>query len=62
MWNAADYNNTRLVKVLIDFGGYRTIKTSGHYSDPNLTPLDIAKKKNNQEIIKLLTEYFPSVE
>jgi len=27
-----------------------------------MTPLDIAKKKNNQETIKLLTEYFPTEE
>ena len=56
---AASYNNTSAVKVLIDFGGDRKIKST--YA-PNMTPLDIAKKKNHQEIIKLLTEYFPSEE
>ena len=64
MWHAACFNNTSAVKVLIDFGGDRTIKSNsgiGYYS--NKTPLDIAKYKNNhQEIIKLLTECFPSGE
>ena len=59
MWLAAFYNNTSAVKVLIDFGGDRTIKTNKRkYS--NSTPLDIAKKENHQEIIKLLTEWFHS--
>ena len=70
MWYAASYNNTSAVKVLIDFGGDRTIKSSescksysNAYDYPNTTPLDIAKaKNNNQETIKLLTEYFPSEE
>ena len=63
MWRAADYNNTSAVKVLIDFGGDRTIKTNSdaiYYS--NMTPLDIAKKKNRQDTIKLLMECFPSEE
>ena len=63
MWDAADDNNTSAVKVLIDFGGDRTIKSnSNDYYNPKSTPLDIAKKKNNEEMIKLLTEYFPSEE
>ena len=63
MWAAAYYNNTSAVKVLIDFGGDRTIKTnSDNFSYPNTTPLDIAKKRNNQETIELLTECFPSEE
>ena len=63
MWWAAEYNITSAVKVLIDFGGDRTIKSNsdnGSYS--NMTPLDIAKIQNKQEIIKLLTECFPSEE
>jgi hypothetical protein len=64
LWAAAYYISTSAVKVLIDFGGDRTIKSNsgiGYYS--NKTPLDIAKYKNNhQEIIKLLTECFPSEE
>ena len=63
MWLAAYYNNTSAVKVLIDFGGDRTIKANsnaGYY--PNTTPLDIANGENNQETIKLLTECFPSEE
>ena len=65
MWYAVIYDNTSAVKVLIDFGGDRTIKS---YSDdwpyPNTTPFDMAKrdKKNKQEIIELLTECFPSEE
>ena len=62
---AALFNNTSTVKVLIDFGGDRTIKSNRHASypaDPNMTPLDIAKKKNNQETITVLTECFPSEE
>ena len=59
---AAFYNNTSAVKVLIDFGGDRTIKTNSKHGYPNITPLDTAKEKNNQEIIKLLTECFPSEE
>ena len=64
MWYAAYWNNTSAVKVLIDFGGDRTIKSnSNDSSNPNSTPLDIAKKKNtNQEMIKLFTECFPSEE
>ena len=63
MWKAAEYNNTSAVKVLIDFGGDRTIKTNSDIgSESHTTPLDIAKKENNQEIIKLLTECFPSEE
>ena len=62
MWLAAIYNNTSAVKVLIDFGGDRTIKTNSKHGYPNITPLDTAKEKNNQEIIKLLTECFPSEE
>ncbi len=63
MWVAAIWNNTSAVKVLIDFGGDRTIKSNRSYgNDSNMTPLDIAKKENNQEIIELLTECFPSEE
>ena len=63
MWLAAHYNETSAVKVLIDFGGDRTIKSDRYaFNYPNLTPLDIAKKKNYQEIIELLTECFPSEE
>ena len=63
MWLAACYNNTSAVKVLIDFGGDRTIKTNSKaYFNSNMTPLDIAKRDNHQGIIKLLTECFPSEE
>ena len=65
MLNAAYCNiTTSAVKVLIDFGGDRTIKANIYdYSNPNSTPLDVAKKNNtNQEMIKLLTECFPSEE
>ena len=64
MWYAAAYNNTSAVKVLIDFGGDCTIKTNSNTAGlyPNKTPLDIAKIENNQEIIELLTECFPSEE
>ena len=62
MWWAAHVNNTSAVKVLIDFGGDRTIKTNSDSAKPNKTPLDIAKEENNQEIIELLTECFPSEE
>ena len=52
MWDAAIYNNTSAVKVLIDFGGDRTIKTNNNSIYLNTTPLDIAKKMfNKQEII-----------
>ena len=63
MWVAAYHNNTSAVKVLIDFGGDRTIKSSStSFPYPNMTPLDVAKQENNQETIKLLTECFPSEE
>ena len=65
MVRAVYCNNTSAVKVLIDFGGDRTIKSNSNtaYSNmSNMTPLDIAKNQNNQEIIKLLTECFPSEE
>ncbi len=68
MSRAADWNRPSAVKVLIDFGGDRTIKSNNDdlYCS-NMTPLDMAKreankKANNQEIIKLLTECFPSEE
>ena len=57
---AACYNNTSAVKVLIDFGGDRTIKTNSNIgSSSNTTPLDVTY---DQDIIKLLTECFPSEE
>ena len=62
MWRAAYYNNTSAVKVLIDFGGDRTIKSIDFAHYPSSTPLDVAKEWNNQETIKLLTECFPSEE
>ena len=62
MSHAAYQNNTSAVKVLIDFGGDRTIKTNSKHGYPNTTPLDRAKTENNQEIIELLTECFPSEE
>ena len=43
MWDAAFNNNTSAVKVLIDFGGDRTIKTSSDTYHSNKTPLDGAK-------------------
>ena len=64
MWIAAHYNNTSAVKVLIDFGGDRTIKTNSNaFSYSNMTPLDLVKKwDNDRGIIQLLTECFPSEE
>ena len=63
MWKAACHNNTSAVKVLIDFGGDRTIKTNSNSYTPNSTPLDAAKSWiDNQEIIELLMECFPSEE
>ena len=62
MWWAALYNNTSAVTVLIDFGGDRTIKSYSIFYGSNMTPLDFAKKKNNEEIIKLFAEYFHSEE
>ena len=51
------------MKVLIDFGGDRTIKSNSNAEeDSNMTPLDVAKKYNHQETIKLLMECFPSEE
>ena len=64
MSEAANWNNTSAVKVLIDFGGDRTIKSNNSNEDYNssMTPLDFAKKDNYQGTIKLLTECFPSEE
>ena len=61
---AALSNNIAATKLLIDFGGDRTIRSNSNAggSNPNSTPLDIAKQSNNEEIVKLLTEYFPSEE
>ena len=60
---AALSNNIAATKLLIDFGGDRTISSnSDAVSNPNSTPLDIAKQSNHEEIVKLLTEYFPSEE
>ena len=56
-------NNLTATKLLIDFGGDRTIRSNSDAgSNPNSTPLDIAKQSNHEEIVKLLTEYFPSEE
>ncbi len=63
MWEAAYDNYTSAVKVLIDFGGDRTIKSYSNIGYcPNMTPLDVAKRENNQDIIQLLMECFPSEE
>ena len=60
---AALSNNIAATKLLIDFGGDRTIRSnSDASSNPNSTPLDIAIQSNHEEIIKLLAEYFPSEE
>ena len=61
---AALLNNIAATKLLIDFGGDRTIKSNSDAGGlkPNSTPLDIAKQSNHEEIVKLLTEYFPSEE
>ena len=61
---AADYNSTSALKVLIDFGGDRTIKSKSNAYDPYMTPLDVAKRQipESQDIIKLLTTCFPSEE
>jgi hypothetical protein len=62
MWWAA-YNNTSAVKVLIEFGGDRTIKSNSYaFSHSNMTPLDVAKAANYQGPITMLTECFPSEE
>ena len=63
MWRAAALcKKNSAVKVLIDFGGDRMIKTISAHSYPNSTPLDIANNENNQDTIKLLTECFPNEE
>ena len=64
MWEATFYNYTSAVKVLIDFGGDRTIKTNSDVDfRPNSTPLDIAKGMYRQgTTIELLTECLPSEE
>ena len=62
MFVAASYNNTSAMKVLIDFGGDRTIKTNSNAINPNVTPLDRAKEWNNQGSITMLTECLPSEE
>ena len=60
---AALSNNIAATKLLIDFGGDRTIKSNSDAgSNPNSTPLDIANQSNHEAIVKLLTEYFPSDE
>ncbi len=62
MREAALYNYTSGVKVLINFGGDRTIKSNSHAGGcSNTTPLDVVKREN-YEIKQLLTEFFPSEE
>ena len=58
LWRAAADNNINMLKLLIDFGGDREIKSINDAA----TPLDVAKLLNNQKMITLLTEYFPSEE
>jgi hypothetical protein len=63
IWRATNYgSNPSVLKVLIDFGGDRTIKSDHDCKFINMTPLDFAKEINSQDIVKLLTEYFPSEE
>ena len=60
---AALSNNIAATKLLIDFGGDRTIKSNSDAgSNPNSTPLDIAIQSNHEALVKLLTEYIPSEE
>ena len=62
IYSAAINNSTNLLKILIDFGGDRTIKSGSSGDNSYLTPLDIAIKENNQEAIEVLTKYFPTEE
>ena len=55
MLSAALYNSPGALKILMDFGGDRNLK-----SDYNESPLYWAKRENHQEIVKMLTERFPS--
>ncbi len=56
MMIAANFNNPEALKVLIDFGGDRYFK-----NNENESTLDYAmRNKDNQEIVKMLTECFPS--
>jgi ankyrin repeat protein len=62
MYMAASNNKTSVVKLLIDFGGDRTIETKKFDNNPRMTPLDIAIELNNKEAIEVLTKYFPTEE
>ena len=65
MWQAAYHNNTSAVKVLVDFGGDRTIRSNNRCMPcPNMTPLESVQEflTSHPETIKLLSECFPSEE
>ena len=53
-------NNISALKVLIDFGGDRTIKSDGNSLGRPMTPLEIAERPKYTEIIEMLTTYYPS--
>jgi hypothetical protein len=58
LWRAAENRNLNMLKLLIDFGGDREIKSINDVA----TPLDVANFYNDTKMITLLTEYFPSEE
>jgi len=60
LWRAAENRNLNMLKLLIDFGGDREIKSINDVAIA--TPLDVANFYNDTKMITLLTEYFPSEE
>jgi ankyrin repeat protein len=55
MIHAALWSSPGALKVLMDFGGDRNLKNNS-----NESTLEYAKRDNNQEIVTMLTERFPS--
>ena len=58
-----------MMKLFIDFNGDRNIKVRTNTDNGELpvvlrsvTPLDIAMRLNNKQMVEILTEYFPSEE
>jgi hypothetical protein len=62
LWVAVLCNDIDAVKLLLDFGADRTIKSDSNTSYPMTTPLQLAIKKKYDRIATLLKVYIPSEE
>ncbi|MFW5751783.1 MAG: ankyrin repeat domain-containing protein [bacterium] len=55
VFNIIDHEMTEVLKLFIDYSVNFNIRSIGeHKWDDNLTPLQVAEKRGNQEIIELI--------